>query len=135
MQRLALRSTQLTAVFLVASVALIGPALAGVGASLPLALLLAVAVTLLYVGRADIAAVGWVGWIPLGPTLRVAWLGAILALVLVVVSLGATTGELQAYGGLCGLAGMVNYFLRPLYGLVIAAWRYVDRALGGTRGR
>lgn len=133
MQRLALRSVQLTAALLVASFALIGPGLAGLGASLPLALVVLAAAALLFAVRDDLAAVGHVGWIPLGATLRVAWAGPLLAAVIVILAGGASPGELQAYGGLCGLVGMVNYFLRPVYGLLYAAGRYVGRALGGTR--
>lgn len=133
MQRLALRSVQLTAALIVASVALIGPGLAGLGASLPLALIILAVAAILVAARDELAEIGYVGWIPLGATLRVAWAGSLLAGVVVLVAGGASPGELQAYGGLCGLVGMVNYFLRPVYGLLYAAGRYVGRALGGTR--
>ena len=46
------------------------------------------------------------------------WIGPALAAVIVVVWLGATPGEVQALGGLVGLLGMLNYFLRPFYHLV-----------------
>lgn len=134
MQRLALRSTQLTAVLLVASVVLIVPGLAGLGASLPLALLLLAAAIALLLARESLASVGRIGWIPFGALGRVAWIGPAVAGVLLLVAGGASPGELQAYGGLCGLFGMLNYFLRPVYGIVYAAGRYVSRAVGGTRG-
>lgn len=134
MQRLALRSVQLTAILLVASVALIGPALAGLGASIPLAVVLFGAGALLFAGRRDLGAIGIVRWIPLGPTLRVAWIGPLLAALIALLASGASPGELQALGGLCGLAGMVNYFLRPVYGLLVAAGRYVRRTVDGARG-
>lgn len=134
MQRLALRSTQLTAVLLVASVALILPGLAGLGGTLPLALLFLSAAILLLVARESLASVGRVGWIPLGAAARVAWIGPTIAGLLLLLAGGASPGELQALGGLCGLLGMLNYFLRPVYGIVLAAGRYVSRAIDGTRG-
>lgn len=133
MQRLALRSVQLTAAMLVASVALIGPGLAGLGASLPLGVVLLAAGALLFAGREEIAAIGRVGWVPLGAMLCVAWAGLALAAAVALLASDASPGELQAYGGLCGLLGMLNYFLRPIYGLVYAAGRYVSRTLDGSR--
>lgn len=134
MQRLALRSTQLTAVLLVASVALIGPGLAGLGGSLPLAFAFLAAAVLLFLVRERLGSVGHVGWIRLGEVARVAWVGPAIAAVLLLGAGGASPGELQALGGLCGLLGMLNYFLRPVYGILYAAGRYVSRAVDGTRG-
>lgn len=45
------------------------------------------------------------------------WLGPTLAAVVVLFFLDASAGEVQALGGLVGLAGMANYFLRPVYHL------------------
>lgn len=134
MQRLALRSTQLTAVLLVASVVLILPGLAGFGGSLPLAFALLVAAVPLFLVSEQLASVGRVGWVPLGAVGSVAWIGPTIGGVLLLVAGGASPGELQAYGGLCGLLGMLNYFLRPVYGILYAAGRYVSRAIDGARG-
>lgn len=134
MQRLALRSTQLTAVLLVASVALIGPGLAGLGGSLPLAFALLAAAVLLFLVREQLESMGQVGWIQLGVLCRVAWIGPAIPGVLLLGAGGASPGELQALGGLCGLLGMLNYFLRPVYGILYAAGRYVVHAVDGTRG-
>lgn len=46
------------------------------------------------------------------------WVGPVLAALVVVLALDASAGEVQALGGLVGLAGMVNYFLRPVYHLL-----------------
>ena len=133
MQVPARRSTQLTAVLLVASLALIAPGLLGLGASVLLGAMLLAAAIGLFAWRRPLASVGPVGWVAIGPMLGVAWLGPALAGLLVLVASGATPGELQAYGGLLGLLGMLNYFLRPVYGLLYGAGRYVSRALGDGR--
>jgi len=44
--------------------------------------------------------------------------GPVVAAVVALVFLDATAGEVQALGGLLGLAGMLNYFLRPVYQLL-----------------
>lgn len=46
------------------------------------------------------------------------WIGPALAAAVVVIWLGASSGEVQALGGIIGLLGMLNYFLRPFYHLV-----------------
>jgi hypothetical protein len=53
------------------------------------------------------------------------WIGAVVAAVVTAVFLGATPGEVQALGGLVGLAGMMNYFLRPVYHITYAAGRRI----------
>lgn len=128
------RLLQATAVLLVASVALIAPSLAGLGTSLPLALVLAVVAGGLFAVRDRLASAGPVARIQVGGYLHVAWLGPLVGAAVVLVAPGASPGELQALGGLCGLLGMVNYFLRPIYALVIGAVRAVDRRIGGPRG-
>ena len=52
----------------------------------------------------------------------------LVAAVAVVLFPEATAGEVQALGGLIGLAGMGNYFLRPVYRLVYG----VGRRLAGV---
>lgn len=47
-----------------------------------------------------------------------------LATVIAAVWAGASPGELQTLGGVVGLLGMANYFLRPVYHLLadVVAW-------------
>lgn len=54
------------------------------------------------------------------------WVGGLVAAVAVAMFPDATPGEVQALGGLVGLAGMGNYFLRPVYRLVHALGRRVS---------
>lgn len=128
------RLLQATAVLLLASATLILPALAGLGTSLPLAAGLAVLGGAIFAVRERLAVVGPIARIPVGGYLVVAWLAPLVGAAAVVLSPGASPGELQALGGLLGLAGMANYFLRPVYALVLGAVRAVDRRVGGTRG-
>lgn len=46
------------------------------------------------------------------------WVGPVVVGVVVLAWLDASAGEVQALGGLVGLVGMANYFLRPVYYLV-----------------
>lgn len=128
------RLLQATAVLLFASLTLVVPALAGLGTSIPLALVLAALGGALFPARDRLAAVGGVGGVPIGGYLHVVWLGPLVGAGVALASLGASPGELQALGGLCGLAGMLNYFLRPIYALGLAALRAVDRWVGGSQG-
>ena len=57
------------------------------------------------------------------------WVGFVVAGVVVLPYLDASPGEVQALGGLVGLAGMANYFLRPVYYLV---YRLAVRATNVT---
>lgn len=56
------------------------------------------------------------------------WVGVLVAAVAVAAFPGANPGEVQALGGLIGLAGMCNYFLRPVYRLAYG----VGRQLAGV---
>ena len=125
---------QVTGALLLGSVGLIAPGLVGLGASLPLVVLLLATAVLLFAAREEGHGFGRGHGLPLGPVLRVAWVGPLLSAGIVVYAAGATPGELQAYGGICGLLGMANYFLRPVYGLLFAAGRYLSRSLAGGRG-
>lgn len=135
MQRLSRYATQLTAVLVAASVALIVPGAAGIGASFPLVVVTVAAGIALQSGVRRVKRHPKVSTTRLGDVLRVVPTGVILAGLVVLFSPGATPGELQALGGLCGLVGMLNYFLRPAYGLVAGAFRYLDGRLGGAGRR
>jgi len=112
---------RVTVVCLVGSGALVAAGTAGVAGSPWLVVALGgLAAGLWLLGRAatDTA------WRTVDPHCFVAdlWLGPVVAAVIATAFLEASPGEVQAIGGLVGLAGMVNYFLRPvyyaLYGLV-----------------
>lgn len=110
------RSLRATIVLIAVSVYLIGPSLVAIGASLPLY------IGLIALGIAFGLARSWLADLPtvighdLGTYGQDAWLGPFLAVVLIfVVAPSASPAELQTLGGLAGLVGMVNYFVRPLY--------------------
>lgn len=110
------RSLRATIVFLVASALLIGPSLAGIGGTLPLY----VGFVALGVGgrlaRTRLAALPTVVGHDLGTYGQDLWIAPLLALGIVLAIVpSASSAELQALGGVAGLVGMLNYFLRPIY--------------------
>lgn len=130
MSPLAPRTQRLTVVLLAASLALVGPGLAGLGASLLLSLALGVAAGVLLAARDRLAALGrWHG-LDVGTYLRDLWAGPLVGAAVVLAAPGATPAEVQALGGLCGLFGMLNYFLRPIYATLFGLGRYLRRTLG-----
>jgi hypothetical protein len=113
------RSSRGTYVLLVASFFLIGPTVAGVSATLPLLVAYAGLAVVCWAGRDTLRQLPVVAGYDLGWYARDSWLGAVVAAGVGLAVLGAPPAELQAAGGFVGLAGMVNYFLRPLYLLVV----------------
>jgi hypothetical protein len=111
---------RMTVVLVAASLALIIAGAGGIGGSLALAALLVVVAGLLSVVALGVDDGPEVLGHDLGRYAKVLWVGALIAALLVVVARDATPGELQALGGLVGLLGMVNYFLRPVYRLAYA---------------
>ena len=109
------RSLRATAVLLVTSAVLILPGLAGLRGSVVLAIVFAVIAGLLFVGRGRLATRPVVADSEVGPFLTDLWVAPLLSALAIAVVSGASPGELQALGGLAGLAGMANYFLRPAY--------------------
>lgn len=86
----------------------------GLGASLPVAgLLTLLAAATVSLRRLDAPAslTPYLDWLWVGPTVAA-------AVTVVGVLQGWTAGELQAVGGLVGLLGVVNLFLRPVYRLL-----------------
>lgn len=108
---------RVTVVLVAASLGLVGPGVAGIGGSLALSALLIVVAGLLYVVTLGLDDGPEVLGHDLGRYATVLWAGALVAALVVVVARDATPGELQALGGLVGLLGMGNYFLRPVYRL------------------
>ncbi|MFC7140699.1 hypothetical protein ACFQMA_12825 [Halosimplex aquaticum] len=108
-----------TVVLLVAGLCLVTAGTAGLGGSLPLAFALAVVGAGLYLVATTVdAPADGLGVREVATDL---WTGPLLAAVVVLVWLEGSPGEIQALGGLVGLVGMLNYFLRPLYHLVYGA--------------
>lgn len=121
---------QVTVVCLVAAGILLGLGVVGATASLLLAAALLVIAAGLYLARPS-PSVGSVAGIDVDGVLSTLWVAPALAALPVLLELGATPEELQALGGLVGLAGMANYFLRPLYLLVYAVGRKLSALAGG----
>ncbi len=108
---------RVTVVLLTASVALIAAGVAGFGGSVGLVVMLVGFAVLLFALKDELARAPDALRHDLGAYGAVLWVGPLLAAVVVALMLDATPAELQALGGLVGLVGMVNYFLRPLYRL------------------
>lgn len=130
MSRLADRTQRLTVALLAASVALAVPGFAGLGSSIALAAVLAAITGVLFVLRDPLGNLDPGDGRARTRHLRILWVGPLLGAVAVLVAPWASPGELQALGGLCGLIGMLNYFLRPVYAAVIGVGRYLKGALG-----
>jgi hypothetical protein len=114
------RSLRITTVCLAASGLLILPAVDGVGPSLSfVAVLVAVSAGCAAV-RERLAALPAVIGYDLGEYAQDLWLAGGLAALVAVVGPATTPEELRALGGVVGLVGMVNYFLRPVYLAVLS---------------
>ncbi|MFB6308703.1 MAG: hypothetical protein ABEH35_05165 [Haloarculaceae archaeon] len=57
------------------------------------------------------------------------WIAPLVAALVVALELGASAEEVVALGGLIGLVGMANYFLRPVYHVVVATLSSVRGAV------
>ena len=108
----------MTAVLIVTSLVLILPSLAGIGASVPFILGLALATLAVFLVREDLSNAPTVLDYDLGTYAPDLWLAVALAAGTLVVFPDATATELQSLGGLAGLVAMLNYFLTPVYSFV-----------------
>jgi len=123
------RLIRLTVVCLAASATLILPALAGIGPSLPLAgLLFGLAAGLLAL-RDQLAALPTVVGYDLGRYGQDLWLAAVLGALLVLFGPARSTVELLTVGGVVGLVGMANYFLRPVVVSLIGLVRWLGETV------
>ncbi|WP_459193325.1 hypothetical protein [Halosimplex sp. J119] len=112
-----------TVVLLAAGLCLVTAGTAGVGGSIPLALALAIVGGGLYFVATNVDGSPG-GGLDAREVATDLWVGPLVAAVVVVLWFGTSPGEIQALGGLVGLVGMLNYFLRPFYHLVYGV---VDR--------
>lgn len=112
-----------TIVLVVASVLVVGPGLAGLGGSLVLVGAGIVLTGGLYAARDRLGTGPRVLRHDLGAYGRMLWVSPLVASGVVLLGLGTTPGELRALGGLVGLVGMANYFLRPVYAGLAAIFR------------
>lgn len=126
---------RVTALLLVAAALAIGLGVGGVGASLPVVVGFLALSGGLYALRPDPDRFGPVAGIHVGDILHSLWLAPLLVAAVLVVRLSATPGEVQAIGGLLGLAGMANYFLRPVYLLGYDLVSAVSGGAGRANGR
>jgi len=125
---------QVTVLCLVAAGMLLALGLAGAVASLVLVgIFLALSVGL-YLTRPT-AHVGRVLGIDVDGLLDSLWLAPVLAALPLLLEPAASAEELQALGGLLGLLGMVNYFLRPVYLLAYAVVETIQRWGRGSTER
>ena len=106
-----------TGVVLAAGLSLVAVGTAGAAASLPLAFAFAVLAGGLRVATEAVEPPAGEG-VSVRTVVTDLWVGPALAAVVLVGWLDATPGEVQALGGVVGLAGMLNYFLRPFYHLI-----------------
>lgn len=102
-------------ILIVAGFVLIGAGVAGLRGGTPVFVGLVAATGAAYLLRTGVPDLGVVAGHDLGLYVRDGWIALAIATVVVVFTYGATPGELQTLGGLLGLGGMLNYFLRPLY--------------------
>jgi len=125
---------QVTALCLVAAGILLALGAAGIPASPGLLVFLLALSAGLYYTRTD-AGAGRVVGIDVGSLLSALWLAPALAALPLVLEPAATAEELQALGGLVGLAGMLNYFLRPIYLLAYSLVEAVQQRQRGPTDR
>jgi hypothetical protein len=126
---------RVTVLLLVAAALAIGFGVAGVGASLPIVVGLLVLTAVLYAGRPDDGRFGSVAGVDAGGVVQSLWVAPLVTSLSLLVRLSATPGEMQAIGGLLGLAGMANYFLRPVYLLGYDLAAAVRERIGRANGR
>ncbi|MFB6222637.1 MAG: hypothetical protein ABEH86_03060 [Haloarcula sp.] len=126
---------RVTALLLVAAALAIGFGVAGIGASLPLVVALLVLTAALYATSPDDDSLDPVAGVDVGGIIGSLWLAPLITALPLLVHLSATPGEMQAIGGLLGLVGMANYFLRPLYLLGYDLVSAVRDSTGRANGR
>jgi hypothetical protein len=118
-------SFRLTVVLVAASLCLVLAGLAGFDSSVGLAGVFVLLAGVLSVAWQRLSGNPGVLGHDLGAYAAILWVAPLAAAAVSVLYLGATPGELLTLGGLAGLAGMVNYFLRPVYRAGYSVVRFV----------
>jgi hypothetical protein len=124
---------QVTVLCLVASGTLLALGTAGVPASLALIAFLLMLSAGLYSTRPDDDGGRLLG-IDIGRLFATLWLAPAISALAVVVEPTASPEELLVLGGVVGLAGMLNYFLRPVYLLVYSLVELVQKRANRSTG-
>lgn len=110
------RALSFTYILLTAATLLIGCSFLGLSGDGPVLGVLLALGAVLAAAREQLEAIPSVIGYRVGRFARDLWLGPVIAVVLVfLVKPGATPEELQAIGGMAGVIGMGNYFLKPVY--------------------
>jgi hypothetical protein len=115
---------RLTLALLAGAGVLVALGSAGVGGSLVLVVALAAVTVLASLAGDELLDTAWRRVDPHGYVADL-WVGLLVAGVAVLLFLDATPGEVQALGGLVGLVGMCNYFLRPVYRILFGLGRRI----------
>jgi len=131
MERCRLRIRRATAVLLVSSAVLILPGLAGVGSSLSFIGVLTISGIALALIRTQLASAGTALSNHLGQYVSDLWMAPLVVAAVLAVFSDASAPELQALGGFVGFAGMLNYFLTPVYLFVYEMGLRTVRAVAG----
>jgi hypothetical protein len=105
---------QLTTVCLIGGGLLLVLGLADVSGSVFIGGLFIVLSVGLYATRPS-ASVGPIVGVDIDSILNIVWIAPTVAAIPLFLEPGATPAEMQALGGIVGLVGMTNYFLRPIY--------------------
>jgi hypothetical protein len=115
---------RLTLALLAGAAVLVALGTAGVGGSVVLVVALAALTALASAAGDELLETAWQRVDSHGYVADL-WVGFLVAGVAVLLVLDATPGEVQALGGLVGLVGMVNYFLRPVYRILFGLGRRI----------
>lgn len=105
---------------LLAGLLLVGVGVAGLGGSPWLVLVFLGVTAVLFAARDRLPAAGRVARVDTDRLVADVWIATALAATTTVLALDATPDELTALGGILGLVAMANYFLRPVYYVVLS---------------
>jgi hypothetical protein len=123
--RWSVRLLRFTVVCLATSATLIAPGVAGLAPSLPLAGALFALGAACAAVRDDLSSLPTAVGYDLGRYGQDLWLAGVLGGLVVLLGPGESAVELLTLGGLVGLVGMANYFLRPIFVTILDGVRWL----------